>query len=61
MKNNRKFRTYDYLSLMMIIYGLFELAKIGVEALLCGGFIVFASLSLGTMFGVDKNEEEKSC
>jgi hypothetical protein len=43
---------------MMVTYGLFELSKIGVEALLCGGFIVFASLSLGTIFSVDKNKEE---
>lgn len=62
MKNNRKFRTYDYFSLMMISYGLFELAKIGLETLLCGGFIVFASLSLGTIFSIDKeNKEETDC
>lgn len=60
MKNNRKFNTYDYLSLMMITYGLFELSNIGLKALLCGGFIVFASLSLGTMFSIDKNKEEET-
>lgn len=60
MKSNRKFNTCDYLSLMMIAYGLFELSKIGLEALLCGVFIVIASLSLGTMFSIDKNKEEET-
>lgn len=62
MRNNREFRIYDYFSLMMISYGLFELAKVGLGAFLCGGFIVFASLSLGTIFSIDKeNKEETDC
>ena len=59
MKNNRKFNTYDCFALMMIAYGLFELTKIGLEAFLCGGFVALASLSLGTIFSIDKNKEEE--
>lgn len=60
MKNNHKFRkfgTLDYINVAMIIYVLFQLAKIGLGAFLCGGVILFASLSIGNIFTNTENKE----
>lgn len=60
MKNNhklRKFGTLDYINVAMIIYVLFQLAKIGLGAFLCGGVILFASLSIGNIFSNKENKE----
>ena len=54
MKNNRKFRTYDYLSLMMTGICLFNLWNIGYEAFVFGVVIMFSMLSLGTIFSIDE-------
>lgn len=63
MKNNRKFRTYDYFSLMIIAVSAFKLWDISYWAFGWGCVIVFASLSLGTIFSIDKEnkEENKDC
>lgn len=50
MENNRKFRTYDYISLMIIAISAFKLIDISYLAFGYGCVIVFASLSLGTLF-----------
>lgn len=60
MKNNRKFRKFrslDYINVAMIIYVWFQLAKIGLGAFLCGGVILFASLSIGNIFTNKENKE----
>lgn len=50
MKNNHKFRTTNYISLMIIAISAFKLIDISYLAFGCGCAIVFASLSLGTLF-----------
>lgn len=60
MKNNRKFRTYDYLSLMMTGVCLFNLWNIGYDAFVFGIVITLSMISLGTIFSIDKNEEEET-
>lgn len=60
MKNNsklRKFKSLDYINVAMIIYVWFQLAKIGLGAFLCGGVILFASLSIGNIFTNKENKE----
>ena len=60
MKNNyklRKFGTLDYINVAMIIYVWFQLSKIGLDAFLCGGVILFASLAIGNIFTNKENKE----
>lgn len=49
MKNNRKFRTYDYISLMIIAFSAFKLLGMSYMAFGYGCVIAIASLSLGTL------------
>ena len=60
MKSNHKFRKFgslDYINVAMIIYVWFQLAKMGWGAFLCGGVILFASLSIGNIFTNKENKE----
>jgi hypothetical protein len=50
MGYNRKLRTKDYISLMIIAISAFKLIDISYLAFGYGCVIVFASLSLGTLF-----------
>lgn len=49
MKSNRKFRTYDYISLMIIAFSAFKLLGISYMAFGYGCVIAIASLSLSTL------------
>lgn len=49
MKSSRKFRIYDYISLMIIAFSAFNLLGISYLAFGYGCVIVFASLSLCTL------------
>lgn len=58
MENNRKFRTHDYVSLMIIAISAFKLLGISYMAFGYGCVIAIASLSLGTLFIDKENKEE---
>lgn len=57
MEYNRKLRTKDYISLMIIVFAMFNLWDMGSWAFGCGCAVIIASLSLGTIF-IDKENKE---
>lgn len=58
MEYNRKLRTKDYISLMIIVFAMLNLWDMSSWAFGCGFAIIIASLSLGTIFIDKENKEE---